>query len=128
MVFGLSDIFGGSQRRSALQLFDRTLVELEVNPKYIDDGMRYAVYKWALEMGGDIDRTMRDAAALISFCVLGAPETEAMWGPAVREARQARFDHVIANGEDETFDARIIKLVLAKDAAASDIRARVALE
>ncbi len=128
MVFGLSDIFGSSSRRAALQLFDRTLTELEVNPAYVDDGMRYAIYKWALEAGGDIDRTMRDAAALVSFCVLGAAETEALWGAAVRNARQTRFDHVLDNNEDDTFDARIIKLVLTKEVAASDIRARAALE
>ena len=127
-MFGLLDIFGGSRRRAALQLFDRTLIELEVNPAYVDDGMRYAVYKWALEIGGDIDRIMRDAAALISYCVLGATETEALWGPAVRNARQARFDHVLDNGEDDTFDARLIKLVLAKGVAASDIRVRASLE
>ena len=127
-MFGLLDIFGGSRRKSALELFDRTLTELEVNPTYVDDGMRYAVYKWALEMNGDIDRTMRDAAALISFCVLGATETEALWGPAVRQARQARFDQVLDNNEDETFDARLIKLVLTKEVAASDIRARASLE
>ena len=127
-MFGLLNIFGGSQRQSALQLFDRALTELEVNPAYVDDGMRYAIYKWALEMNSDIDRTMRDAAALISFCVLGAAETEAVWGPAVRQARQARFDHVLDNNEDETFDARLIKLVLTKGVAASDIRVRASLE
>ena len=131
-MFGFLDIFGGSQRRSALQLFDRTLTELEVNPSYVDDGMRYAIYKWALEISNDnpnnIDRIMRDAAALISFCVLGAQETEALWGPAVRQARQARFDHVLDHNEDETFDARIIKLILTKEVAASDIRARASLE
>ena len=131
-MFGLLDIFGGSQRRSALQLFDHTLTELEVNPAYVDDGMRYAIYKWALEISGDnagnIDRAMRDAAVLISFCVLGAHETEELWGPAVRQARQARFDHVLDHNEDDTFDARIIKLVLAKEVAASDIRARASLE
>jgi len=128
MIFGLGDIFGGSARRAALLLFDRTLIELEVNPAYVDDGMRFAVYKWALESGADVDRIMRDAAALISFCVLGPHETEELWGPAVREARQARFDHVLDNNEDETFDARLIKLVLAKGVAASDIRVRAALE
>jgi hypothetical protein len=128
MAFGFLDIFGSSQRRAALQVLDRTLGELEVNPAYVDDGIRYAIYKWALERGGDIDRTMRDAASLISFCVLGAPETEAQWGVAVREARQKRFDAVLANDEDDTFDARLIKLMLAKGVAAADIRDRATLE
>jgi hypothetical protein len=128
MAFGFLDIFGGSQRRAALQLLDRTLGQLEVNPAYVDDGMRYAMYKWALDDGGDVDRTMQDAAALISFCVLGAAETEAIWGAAVRQAREARFDAVLANNEDETFDARVIKLILAKGVAAADIRGKAMLE
>ena len=130
---GFFDFLGfGSHRRSALQVLDRTLANLEVNPAYIDDGMRYAIYKWALEEERQtqvpIDRLMQDAAALMSYCVLGDAETETMWGPIMRDARRARFDKVLANDEDETFDARLIKLVLAKDIAAPDIHARVSLE
>jgi hypothetical protein len=127
LVFGF-DIFGGSRRRAALALLDRTLATLEVNPAYVDDGMRFAIYKWALEAGGDTDQFMRDAAALISFCVIGAGETGELWGPEVCAAREARFSFVLANAEDETFDARIIKLVLAKGIAAPDILARATLE
>ncbi len=131
-MFSFFDIFGGSKRRSALQVFDRTLGQLEVNPAYVDDGMRFAVYKWAnllsAENGAAHDYLMREAAALISFCVLGPAETEVLWGPEVRAEREARFDGVIARGEEETFDALVIKLTLAKNIAAPDIRARVALE
>ena len=67
-------------------------------------------------------------AALVSFCVLGKAETAALWGENVAAAREARFDAVLANDEDDTFDARIIKLVLAKGNAAADIRARVRLD
>lgn len=132
---GILDFFGGSKRRSALQLLDRTLTTLEVNPAYIDDGMRFAIYRWAQTAAADtvsehgvIDELMRRAAALISFCVIGPAETEAQWGASVRAEREARFDAVLANDEDETFDAKLIKLVLAKGIAAPDIQARVALE
>jgi hypothetical protein len=135
VALGFFDFFGfGSKRRTALQVLDRTLVDLEVNLAYMDDGMRFAIYKWAQEAEAQslddkaMDHFMRDAAALISFCVLGPAETEALWGATVRDARQARFDAVIDKGEDETFDARLIKLVLAKGNAAPDIRARVELE
>lgn len=134
-MVGIIDFFGGSKRRSALQLLDRTLANLEVNPAYIDDGMRFAIYRWAntaaagtVSENGVIDELMRQAAALISFCVLGPTETEAQWGASVRAEREARFDAVIANDEDETFDAKLIKLVLAKGIAAPDIAARVSLD
>jgi hypothetical protein len=131
-VFNFFDIFGGSKRRSALLLFDTTLTQLEVNPAYIDDGMRFAVYRWATAMaaenGAALDHLMREAAALVSFCVIGAAETEALWGAAVRAGREARLDAVLARGEEDSFDAMLIKLTLAKDIAAPDIRARVMLD
>ena len=110
---------------------------LEVNPAYIDDGMRYAVYKWALAEEariapadfGALDRIMREAATLLSFCIIGAAETEIPLGrtdPGRTGGRRSM--RCIANGEDQTFDARLIKLVLAKDVAAPDIRAQVTLD
>ena len=60
--------------------------------------------------------------------ILGAAETETLWGPDVRAAREARFNAVLERGEEDTFDAMLIKLVLAKDIAAPDIRARAALD
>ena len=135
MAVGYFDFLGfGSKRRSALQLLDRTLSDLEVNPAYVDDGMRFAIYKWALIMeandgrAGVVDQAMREAAALISFCVLGPAETEALWGPETRAEREVRFDTVLAKGEEDSFDAMLIKLVLAKGVAAKDIQARVNLE
>jgi len=134
---GFFDFFGfGSKRRSALQAFDRSLIALEVNPAYIDDGMRYLIYKWAEEHEAAlpaadpsaIDRQLADAAQLISYCVLGPAETENVWGPAVRAARQARFEAALGRGDEEDFDVRLIKLVLAKEVAASDIRAVVSLD
>lgn len=133
-MFGFMDIFGSSKRRAALLLFDRTLSQWEVNPAYVDDGMRFAVYKWADAYARAqaspvvIDDIMRAAAEMISYCVLGPEETEAQWGPALRTEREARFAAVLANGDDDTFDAMIIKLVLAKGIAAPDIRALVGLE
>jgi len=134
-MFTLQDFFGGSKRRSALLLLDRALTALEVNPAYIDDGMRFAIFRWAqaaaantVSESGVMDALMRRAAELISFCVIGPAETEAQWGATVRAEREARFDAVIASGDDETFDAKLIKLVLAKEIAAPDIQARVSLE
>ena len=130
MALGFFDFFGfGSKRRSALQLLDRTLIALEVNPAYIDDGMRFAIYKWAEAIAPDVfDQFMREAAAMISFCVLGPAETEALWGPAVRVEREARFNAVLSGENDDSIDARLVKLTLAKDIAAPDIRTRVSLE
>jgi hypothetical protein len=132
-MLGFFDFLGfGSKRRSALQLFDRTLSQMEVNPAYIDDGMRFAVFKWASAMaaenGDAMDHLMREAAAMLSYCVLGPAETEALWGADTRSAREARFLAVLERGEEETFDAMVIKLALAKGIAAEDIRARVGLE
>jgi hypothetical protein len=134
-MFSIADFFGGSKRRAALQLLDRTLTSLEVNPAYIDDGMRFAIYRWAQEAAagtmsehGVIDGLMRHAAELISFCVIGPAETEAQWDAGVRAEREARFDAVLAAGDEENFDAKLIKLILAKGVAAPDIRARVSLE
>lgn len=134
-MVSIQDFFGGSRRRSALHLLDRSLTALEVNPAYIDDGMRFAIYRWAEEAaantaapGGVTDALMRSAAEMISFCVIGPAETEATWGSVTRDAREARFDAVLASGEDESFDARLIKLVLAKGIAAPDIVSRVSLE
>jgi hypothetical protein len=134
-MLDLVDFFGGSKRRSALQLLDRTLTLLEVNPAYVDDGMRFAIYRWAraaaentISENGVIDGLIREAAALISFCVLGPAETEAQWGPEVRQEREARFNAAIEAGDDESFDAKLIKLVLAKGIAAPDVLERVSLE
>ncbi len=131
----IQDFFGGSKRRAAVQLLDRSLDTFGVNPAYVDDGMRFAIYRWAQEAAagtvsesGVMDALMRRAAELISFCVLGPGETEAAWGPGVRREREARFDAVLANGDEESFDAKLIKLVLAKEIAAPDIQARVSLE
>jgi hypothetical protein len=135
LVFGLDFLGFGSKRRWALQLLDRSLGELEVNPAYLDDGMKYIIYDWAIEeeqraegAEGAFDFAIRDAAALLSFCILGPEETEELWGSVVRAAREIRFNTVLDRGEDETLDARLIKLVLAKGLAAPDIRARVKLE
>ena len=135
MVFGLDSLGFGSKRRWALQLLDRSLSELEVNPGYLDDGMKYIIYDWALEeerrssgADGALDSTIRNAAALISFCILGKEETGELWGAAISAARSARFEAVLQRGEDETLDARLIKLVLAKGLAAPDIRAQVELD
>src|SRR5579871_3285675 len=136
MVFGL-DFFGfGSKRRTALKGFGQALTALEVNPAYIDEGVRYLVYKWAEEEEaalpvpdpGAIDRRLGDAAVLISYCVLGPAETEAVWGPAVRNERQTRFESALASGNDDDFDVRVIKLVLAKGVAAPDVSALAYLE
>ncbi len=135
-MFGFDFLGFGNRRRWALQSLDRALGEFEVNRAYVDDGMRYAIYKWALleeervapAPFGVLDTILREAAALVSFCVLGHPETLELWGPEVAAERGARFEKVLANGEDETFDAKIIKLVLAKGDVAPDIRARVTLE
>ena len=135
MVFGLDFLGIGNKRRWALQLLDKTLGELEVNPAHLDDGMKYVIYNWAIEeksrtgdTEGDNDSIIRNAATLLSFCILGSAETEELWGAAVRSAREARFDAVLERGENETLDARLIKLVLAKGLAAADIRARAELE
>ena len=129
---GFFDFFGfGSRRRTAIQVLDKALDDNEVNRAYIDDGMRFAIYKWAEDLtgrDGTPDQILKDAAALISFCVLGKAETVALWGDVVAADREARFDAVLAKDEDDTFDARLIKLVLAKGNAAEDIRARVSLD
>lgn len=133
-MVSIIDFFGGSKRRSALQLLDRTLSDLQVNPAYIDDGMRFAIFRWAqtaaadtISESGVIDALMRQAATMISFCVIGPAETETLWGAQVRAEREARFDAAI-EGDDEDFEAKLIKLVLAKGIAAPDIQARVSLE
>jgi hypothetical protein len=136
MVLGFEFFGFGSKRRTALQTLDRALAAEEVNPAYVDDGMRYLIYKWAeaeeaalpVPSPGLIDQRMREAAALISFCVLGPAETCETWDAATCAERQRRFDTAVADGSDANLDARIIKLVLAKGAAAPDIRARVSLE
>jgi hypothetical protein len=135
-VFGFDFLGFGNRRKWALDVFDRALTEFEVNRAYVDDGMRYAVYKWALTEEGRtppadfdaLDRIMREAAAMISFCVLGPAETEQIWGPRKRAQRQAHFDAALARAEEEPFEAKLIKLVLAKGVAAPDIRALVDLE
>jgi hypothetical protein len=134
MVFGLFgfDIPGfGSKRRTAIEGFGRTLTALEVNPAYVDNGMRFLIYKWAeqeeaalpADDAGAIERRMTDAAALISYCVLGAAETETLWGTSVRMARQQRFETALASGNEDDFDVRLIKLILAKGVVAPDIAA-----
>jgi hypothetical protein len=135
MALGFFDFLGfSSKRRTALQLFDRTLANLEVNPAYVDDGMRFAIYKWAQVLERHtgrpdaMDRIMPEAAAMISFCVLGAAETEAVWGAEVRREREARFTAALQDENDDGFDARLIKLALAKGIAAPDINARVELK
>ena len=135
-MFGFDFLGFGNRRKWALDVFDRALTEFEVNRAYIDDGMRYAVYKWALIEEGRtppadyaaLDRIMRDAAGMISFCVLGPAETERIWGPRKREQRQAHFDAALAKADEETFDVKLIKLVLTKGVAAPDIRAQAGLE
>ena len=106
--------------------FDAALVAGKVNPAYVDDGMRYAVYKWATEeeaqMGADtgyVDRRLAEAAALLSFCVLGPADTEAEFGPARRAENQQRFARALAEDADASFDARVIKLALARGIAAA---------
>lgn len=134
-MLGFLDFFGGSRRRAALQLLDRTLTALEVNPAYVDNGMRFAIFRWAQDAAagtvaeeGVMDALMREAAALISYCVIGPAETEAQWGAETRAAREARFSAAIDSADDNGFDVRLVKLVLAKGIAAPDIRARVDLE
>jgi len=135
-VFGFDFLGFGNRRKWALDVFDRALTEFEVNRAYIDNGMRYAVYKWALLEEeriapadfGTLDRIMREAAGMISFCVLGPTETEQLWGPRKRVQRQANFDAALARADEETFEVKLIKLVLAKGIAAPDIRAQVSLE
>jgi hypothetical protein len=74
-----------------------------------------------------IDHRMTEAAALMSFCVIGPTDTEAELGPAARAERQQRFDAVLAAGDVDSLDARIVKLALARGIAAPEITARVDL-
>ena len=135
-MFGFDFLGFGNRRKWALQTLDRALGEFEVNRAYVDDGMRYAIYNWARAEEERIapadfttlDSILREAAALVSYCVLGAAETTELWGADVQSQREARFGAVLANEDADTFDARIIKLVLAKGVAAPDIHARVDLE
>ena len=130
-MLGFEFIGFGSKRRTAIKSFDKALTALEVNPAYIDDGMRFLVYKWAEEEEealpipdpGAIDRYLLEAAALISYCVLGPAETESVWGSDVRAERGQRFEAALADGSDDVFDVRVIKLVLAKGIAAPDVSA-----
>ena len=124
----------GSKRRSALRTLDAALSAGKVNPAYVDDGMRYAIYRWATEeeaaLGAGtsyMDQRMKEAAALMSFCVIGAQDTETEFGAEVRAERERRFESALLEANDESFDARLVKLVLAKGIAAADITARVDL-
>lgn len=135
MIFGLDFLGFGNKRRWALQLLDKTLDELEVNPAYFDNGLKYVIYKWVTEeeqrtisTKGGIDYTIREAAALLSFCIIGAEETERLWGPAARSSRENRLNAVLKHNKNDTLDANLIKLVLAKGLAAPDIRMRVKLD
>jgi hypothetical protein len=134
-MFGFEFFGFSSKRRTALRAFDAALVAGEVNPAYVDDGMRYAVFKWASaeqeDRGGDtrhLDWRMADAAAMISFYVLGPAETENVFGGDTRRARETRFRDVLATGDEDAFDARLLKLVLAKGIAAPDIASEVSLD
>jgi hypothetical protein len=123
------DFFGfGSKRRTALEGFDRALSQLQVNPSAIDDGIRYAIYGTVQALAPeDIDRSLRHAAELISFCVLGPTETAAVWGAEARMAQEARLTAAVEGGGD-SLDAKVIKLVLLKGIASPEVAARVALD
>ena len=135
LIFGLDFLGFGSKRRSALQLLDKTLDELKVNPAYLDNGLKYVIYKWVIEeekQAGSskdtIDYKIREAAALLSFCIIGAEETERLWGLEARSSRELRLNAVLEHNKNDTIDANLIKLVLAKGLAAPDIRMRVELD
>ena len=98
----------GSKRRSALRTLDAALVAGKVNPGYMDDGMRYAIYRWATEEeealdvdASYVDRRMADAAALMSYCVIGSADTAVEFGDAVRAERERRFEATLLAGNDE---------------------------
>jgi hypothetical protein len=125
----------GSKRRAALRAFDAALVAGKVNPAYVDDGMRYAIYGWATDEAaalgddpGHADRRLAQAAALMSYCVIGPSDTDTELGPAARAERAAWFESALAPGNDDSFEARIVKLALAKGIACAEITALVALE
>jgi hypothetical protein len=79
----LLDVLGlGSKRRTALRGFDAALEAGKVNPAYVDDGMRFLIYKWATDeeaafglAAAHVDRRLAEAAALLSLWVLGPNET-----------------------------------------------------
>jgi hypothetical protein len=131
----LLDFLGfGSRRRTALRVFDAALVAGKVNPAYVDDGMRYVVYKWASEEEsafgldpGHVDRRMTEAARLLSFVVLGPVETEREFGPDARQRGEAGLARALAEDGDDTFEARMIKLALARGIAAAEIVAQLEL-
>jgi len=124
------DFFGfGSKRRTALEGFDRVLSQLQVNPGLIDDGMRYAIYGAVQSLSPALlDQRLRDAAELISLCVLGPTETAAVWGDAVCRARDARLTAALDDQSSDSLDTRVIKLVLMKGIASPEVAARVELE
>ncbi len=131
----LLDFLGlGSRRRTALRGFDAALVAGEVNPAYVDDGMRYIIYKWATEeeaaFGLDpshLDRRMIEAAGVLSYCVLGPTEMESIFGPEARKRGEDVMARALAPDGDETFEARIVKLALARGIAAAEIAEQVEL-
>ena len=131
----LLDFLGfGSRRRTALRGFDAALVAGKVNPAYVDDGMRYIVYQWASEEAatfgldpGHLDRRLAEAAGVLSFCVLGPTETERELGPAARQAGEEALARALAPDGDDSFEARIVKLALARGIAAPEIVDRIEL-
>ena len=91
---------GAGSLPKLLQTLERALATQEVNPAYVDDGMRYLIYKWAeaeeaalpLPNPGLIDQRLREAAELISYCVLGPAETLATWDAETCAVRRGRFE------------------------------------
>ena len=124
----------GSRRRAALRGFDAALVAGQVNPAYVDDGMRYVIYKWATEEEaafgldpGHLDRRMAEAAGVLSFCVLGPTETERELGPKARRRGEEALARALATDGDDSFEARLLKLALARGIAAPEIADRIEL-
>jgi len=142
MLFDLEFLGFNSKRKWAIRLLDRILSEVSVNPAYINDGMRYAIYKWVLEdqstrvacgnpnASSDdyIKQRLWETGKFLSFCVLGPAETESIWDLSTRIKGQDRLESAMQRKNEDSVDAKVLKLALHTEIAATDIRKFVALE
>lgn len=109
LSIGFFGIFG---RSPELRAFDQALRAVDLHPKLVPEAVKLTAVRLLMEQaGGDpSDRSQREAAELIAYCMLGADAFAGANNNELADRVERRIETALNEGE--SLDAKLVLLTL----------------